>query len=100
MCRNCGETDTNVLQLDHVNNDGVRHRQQRGVCSGAGMMKWATRNGYPDTLQLLCANCHAAKTITGDCSYRRTYTPACGRPPANDAAGGVTPGPAVSLVAA
>ena len=64
------------------------------------MMKWATRNGYPDTLQLLCANCHAAKTITGDCSYRRTYTPACGRPPANDAAGGVTPGPAVSLVAA
>lgn len=68
-CSNCGEADRNVLQLDHVNNDGAAHRRQLG--DKAKVWRWARKNGYPSTLQLLCANCHAAKTITGDCGYRR-----------------------------
>lgn len=67
VCVSCGESDCNVLQLDHVNNDGSTHRSEVGASS---MYKWAIQNGYPDRLQLLCGNCHLAKTRTGSCAYR------------------------------
>jgi hypothetical protein len=60
----------NVLELDHVNNDGNAHRRELGG-SGERIFKWAIKNGFPPTLQILCANCHKVKTRTGDCSYRR-----------------------------
>jgi hypothetical protein len=66
VCVCCGEADPNVLELDHVNNDGSQHRRE----VGPSMYRWALRNGFPPRLQLLCANCHSAKTRTGDCSYR------------------------------
>jgi hypothetical protein len=65
-CACCGENDPNVLELDHVNNDGSSHRQE----VGSKIYKWAFANGFPDRLQVLCANCHRARTRTGDCSYR------------------------------
>lgn len=68
-CVCCGEADFNVLELDHVNNDGAEHRRAVG---GGQMYRWAIENGFPAILQLLCANCHRAKTRTGDCSYRAT----------------------------
>lgn len=73
-CVNCGEDDPNVLELDHVANDGGKHRRET---SGPGnrMYAWAVENGFPARLQLLCASCHLAKTRTGDCSYRRGRRP-------------------------
>lgn len=68
-CANCHETEPNFLELDHVNNDGAAHRRELG--GKQGVDRWAIKNGFPDRLQLLCANCHEAKTRTGDCTYRK-----------------------------
>jgi hypothetical protein len=58
------------LQLDHINNDGAAHRKILSKKTGRGgtsLYTWAYRNGFPDILQLLCANCHQAKTTSGGC---------------------------------
>lgn len=67
-CVCCGEDDPNVIELDHVGGDGNQHRRS---ASPQSIYRWAIRNDFPPTLQLLCANCHTAKTRTGDCSYRK-----------------------------
>jgi len=60
-CARCGEADTDVLELDHVNGGGTAHRKTLGTSSlyeGLRRAEWPT-----DTpLQVLCANCHARKT--------------------------------------
>lgn len=66
-CKCCGTENKKYLQLDHVNNDGADHRRNLKLkCSG--VYEWAAKNNFPDSLQLLCANCHFAKTIHGGCS--------------------------------
>lgn len=65
-CVCCEDSRTKYLQLDHVNNDGAEHR--RGITSTRDMYSWAIRNQFPDTLQLMCANCHFAKSYYGNCS--------------------------------
>lgn len=62
-CACCSNPNRRVLQLDHVNNDGAGHRK----VVKQPMYKWAYLNGCPDTLQLLCANCHHVKTVYGRC---------------------------------
>lgn len=58
-CVCCGETETAFLQLDHVNDDGAAHRKEIGA--GHRTYLWASKNNFPDTLQILCANCNMAK---------------------------------------
>lgn len=62
-CVCCGNRNPRLLQLDHINNDGARHREVVNVT----MPRWAYLNNFPDVLQLLCANCHHAKTHHGQC---------------------------------
>lgn len=62
-CACCGVANLRLLQLDHVNNDGSTHRAE----VGEPMLRWAHKNQYPPTLQLLCANCHHVKTVYGSC---------------------------------
>ncbi len=67
-CVCCRTTVTKYLQLDHVNNDGAAHRKElTGDRKGGSIYVWAQRNDHPPTLQLLCANCHQAKTTCGGC---------------------------------
>lgn len=66
-CRCCGNHNHRVLQLDHVNNDGKQHRQELKTLKGITIWRWAVQNGFPLTLQLLCANCHHIKTRYGGC---------------------------------
>jgi len=61
ICVNCGEDELLFLHLDHVNGDGAEHRKIIGRKLGV----WARQNGFPDILQLLCANCNLAKERTG-----------------------------------
>lgn len=68
-CVCCGDDDPNVLELHHVNGDGSSHRREVG--STWKLQQWAIDNNFPDRVELLCANCHTAKTRTGDCSYRK-----------------------------
>lgn len=62
-CACCGETEIAFLTFDHVNDDGAEHRKS-GKMYRRHMARWAALNGYPKTLQLLCANCNMAKQFT------------------------------------
>lgn len=67
-CSCCGLTCQKYLQLDHVNDDGADHRREIANGRGGSLYKWAVANDFPNRLQLLCANCHQAKTVYGGCS--------------------------------
>lgn len=64
-CACCGERREFFLTLDHVNNDGKEHREEIGTSQ---MWWWLEKNRYPDGFQVLCANCHLAKTKNGACT--------------------------------
>lgn len=57
QCSTCGETDIEVLELDHVNGGG------NGM-GGGRLVAWLRKNSWPTAppLQVLCANCHSRKT--------------------------------------
>lgn len=76
-CRCCGNGNPKYLQLDHIDDDGAEHRRLIFNGRGGSMWTWAYRNGFPDTLQLLCANCHQGKTVYGGCDEHDhpPYTP-------------------------
>jgi hypothetical protein len=67
-CVCCHTTVAKYLQLDHIENDGAQHRAKIFKCRKGSIYTWAYRNGFPKILQLLCANCHQAKTTCGGCS--------------------------------
>jgi hypothetical protein len=68
-CVCCGENERAFLVFDHVNDDGAVHRKE--VNSGL-MPWWLARENYPDTIQLLCANCNTAKQYApGGCPHQR-----------------------------
>lgn len=69
-CACCGETESAFLTIDHVNNDGAKHRKEIGTTS-LDLYRWLRNNNYPDGFQLLCANCHLAKTYLGICPHKR-----------------------------
>jgi hypothetical protein len=64
FCACCGEREKSFLVIDHVNNDGAAHRrelQSRGIYPGPAFYRWVVTNGFPDILQVLCANCNTSK---------------------------------------
>ena len=73
-CACCGETELSFLVLDHINNGGNRHRKDLfGTKCGGGyrMYAWAIKNGFPDSLQVLCWNCNGSKSINnGICAHQ------------------------------
>lgn len=53
VCVCCGESEPSFLVIDHVNNDGARHREKIGqgarkIGSGSIMHKWLMANNYPE----------------------------------------------------
>lgn len=74
-CACCGEKNIEFLVIDHVNNDGAKHRLQ--ICGknsgGKRLYRWLKKNNYPDKpkLQVLCHNCNAAKEYYGYCPHQR-----------------------------
>lgn len=62
-CKWCNETEESFLQIDHVNNDGYKERK-RGL-SGYMLYRHIINNNYPDSYQVLCANCNFSKSMNG-----------------------------------
>lgn len=61
-CAVCGETDPDVLVLDHVHSDGAACRRQHGV--GYQFYLHVVAGRYPaERLQVLCANDNQRKAI-------------------------------------
>jgi len=73
-CACCGETEPVFLTIDHINNDGAKHRVKmahgrigrtgRG-CSGIRIYYWLKRHNYPLGFQVLCYNCNHGKYLNG-----------------------------------
>ena len=63
-CNCCGETEPLFLTIDHVNNDGNKHRK-KFQSTGDGLYKWLKQNGYPEGFQVLCMNCNHGKRRNG-----------------------------------
>ncbi len=74
VCACCGEANPAFLVIDHVNNDGARHREtigmgKRKIGSGSIMHRWLIANQFPSGFQILCANCNMAKHSLGVCPH-------------------------------
>lgn len=67
-CACCGETEPCFLAVDHIFNDGAKHRQN----IGRNLYRWLRNNNFPkDRFQLLCHNCNAAKSLYGICPHQK-----------------------------
>lgn len=62
LCCLCGETCLDCLTIDHINNDGNRHRKEINRI-GSSFYKWLIDNNFPSGYQVLCANCNLKKEI-------------------------------------
>ncbi len=63
-CNTCGFHDPRALIIDHINDNGARHREKISKCrqgAGATTYLWLEKNNYPVGFQVLCANCNMIK---------------------------------------
>ena len=59
-CVWCGIDNPIFLTIDHINNDGAKHRKE--MRSNRKIYRWLIKNNFPkDNFQLLCMNCNWAK---------------------------------------
>ena len=64
QCVKCGIADVDVLNIDHINGGGRKHREEiSGNALGQNLYRWLKRNDYPNGYQTLCANCNLKKAI-------------------------------------
>jgi hypothetical protein len=95
-CVCCGETELFFLTLDHINNDGAEFRKQNFGFQGAAGYRtysWLLKNGLPEGLQVLCANCqHGKRMNNGVCPHqvRSNDYPVEGVEPSGSKRGGTT----------
>ena len=68
-CACCGETEKTMLEIDHINNDGSRHRESSG--GSVGTYNDIVAQGFPrDKFQVLCSNCnHSKRRNMGVCAH-------------------------------
>jgi predicted RNA-binding Zn-ribbon protein involved in translation (DUF1610 family) len=70
-CACCGESQVVFLTIDHINNDGAKHRREIGKPSGSNFYSWLNRQYYPEGFQVLCWNCNAGKQLNeGICPHQ------------------------------
>ena len=58
-CKNCNINDTDVLTIDHINNDGYKHRKE----IKGNLYFWLIKNNFPEGFQVLCFNCNHKKSM-------------------------------------
>ena len=69
MCICCGLKDIDILSIDHINNDGAKHRKIT-ISSGTPFYEWIIDNNFPADLQILCLNCNKSKGSYGYCPHQ------------------------------
>lgn len=69
-CSCCGESIKDFLEIDHIGGWGKTHVRSTGKrIHGRELYRWIIENNFPNTLRILCANCHAAITFRGICPH-------------------------------
>ena len=80
ICHCCGEQELLFLTLDHINEDGAKHRKEmlpnpttsRYNTSGLKTYMWLKRHNYPPGFQVLCRNCNWGKHQNGGtCPHKK-----------------------------
>lgn len=67
-CACCGEDEPKFLAVDHIQNNGNKHRAEIGR---GNYYHWLKKNGFPkDNFQLLCHNCNFSKGAYGACPHK------------------------------
>lgn len=73
-CNCCGVKGLNFLTIDHINNDGNKHRDELRKNKGSygnSIYRWLKKNNYPKGFQVLCWNCNCGKMINnGICPHK------------------------------
>lgn len=70
-CQMCGETDMDVLGIDHIYGSGTRHRKEL-TQKGTTFYRWIVKNNYPTGFQVLCFNCNFKKHLSdGVCPHKQ-----------------------------
>jgi hypothetical protein len=78
-CACCGETELLFLTMDHINNDGAKHRREMsdgkrtssGREVGSQIYFWLRKNNFPTGFQILCWNCNCGRNLNGGvCPHR------------------------------
>lgn len=70
VCQCCGEKEFKFLVIDHVNNDGAKHRRDNKLGSSEAFYTWLRKNNYPSGFQTLCHNCNSAKQYYQICPHK------------------------------
>lgn len=79
VCSCCGESEELFLTFDHVNNDGAEHRREltgrsdNGKGASSATLSWMKKEGYPDSIQILCMNCNMGKQRNGGVCPHSTH---------------------------
>lgn len=58
-CQCCGESTVAFLTIDHVNGGGTKHLES--LKGSQGLMRWLSKNNYPDGYRVLCYNCNCGR---------------------------------------
>lgn len=77
-CACCGETEEAFLSIDHVFNDGAKHRLEiskplkNGKGRTGGTLLWLKNHNFPAGFQILCMNCNFGKSKNGGiCPHKK-----------------------------
>ena len=63
-CVCCGEREPDFLSIDHVNNDGAKHRTEKSVRS---IVTWLRKHNYPkEGFRILCYNCNLGRAFANE----------------------------------
>lgn len=65
-CPNCDVIEFEFLTVDHMDNDGAKHRKEI-----SSIFTWIIKNKFPSNIQILCWNCNCAKQYFGGCNHRK-----------------------------
>ncbi len=60
-CVRCGFMDIRGLTIDHINDDGAKHRKTREANNPGKLCRWLRNNNFPEGYQTLCMNCQSIK---------------------------------------
>jgi len=71
-CACCGESQEELLTIDHVFEDGKKHRAEIG--GSHSMYLWLRKNEKSDRFQTMCFSCNIAKFRYGVCPHQKIDT--------------------------
>lgn len=61
-CSCCGESNFHFLSIDHIHNDGAKHRKEIKRSGGNMFHAWLVKNKMPDLpITIMCYNCNMGK---------------------------------------